>query len=84
MPSLPLDLHSYDCHFLLATFFFTAPEGAASVLSHSGVGLRSSDLDSCLKKDHVPGKDASVKCIDAVLGKVRLPCLRFMAVRNVP
>ena len=35
------------------------------------------------QKDHVPGKDASVKCFDAVLGKVHLPCLRFIAVRNV-
>ena len=64
--------------------FFTAPEGAASVLSRSGVALRSSGVDSCLRKDHVPGKDASVKCFEAVLGKVRLPCLRFVAARNVP
>ena len=47
-----------------------APERAASVLCHSGV--------------HLPGKDASFKCFDAVLGKVHLPCLRFIAVRIVP
>ena len=29
---------------------------------------------------HLPGKDASVKCFDAVLGKVHLPCWRFIAV----
>ena len=34
-------------------------------------------------KDNVPGKDASVKCFDAVLGKVRLPRLRFITVRKV-
>ena len=60
-----------------------APEGTASVLSHSGVALRSSGLDSCLREDHVREKDASVKCFDAVLGNVRLPCLRFITVRNV-
>ena len=65
-------------------FFFSAPEGVASVLSHSGVALRSSGLDSCLRKDHAPEKDASVKCFDAVLGKIRVPCLRFIAVRIVP
>ena len=79
---LPTVLRCYGRHFLFA--FFSAPEGAASVLSHSGVALRSSGLDSCLRKDHAPEKDASVKCFDAVLGKVRLPCLRFIAVRIVP
>ena len=32
----------------------------------------------------MPGKDASVKCFDAALGKVYLPCLRFIVVRNGP
>ena len=43
----------------------------------------SSSLGPCFRKDHLSGKDASVKCFDAVLGKVHLPCLRFIAVRNV-
>ena len=31
-----------------------------------------------------PERTRRVKCFDAVLGKVRLPCLRFIAVRIVP
>ena len=31
---------------------------------------------------HVPEKDMSVKCLDAVLGKVHLPCWSFIVVRN--
>ena len=30
----------------------------------------------------MPGIDASVECFDAVLGKVHLPCLRFIVVQN--
>ena len=67
MPFLPTVLRCYGRHFLFA-FFFSAPEGAASVLSNSGVALRSSGLDSCLWKDHAPENDASVKCFDDVLG----------------
>ena len=33
---------------------------------------------------HVPRKNASVKCFDAALGKVYLPCLRFIVVWNGP
>ena len=33
---------------------------------------------------HVSEKDASVKCLDAVPGKVHLPCWRFIVVRNGP
>ena len=32
----------------------------------------------------MPEKDASVKCLDAVLGKVHLPCWRFIVVRSWP
>ena len=58
-------------------FRITAPERAASVLRHSGVECCSSGLCFCLSKDLLPGKDA-------VLGKVHLPCLRFIAVKNMP
>ena len=47
-----------------------------SVLAASGLG-------DCPRYYHVPGKDASVKCFDA-LGQVYLPCLRFIVVRNGP
>ena len=47
-----------------------------SVLAASGLG-------DGPRYYHVPGKDASVKCFDA-LGQVYLPCLRFIVVRNGP
>ena len=48
---------------------------------HHSVFLRPvHDLKSYL----VPEKDASVKCLDAVLGKVHLPCWSFIVVRNGP
>ena len=37
-----------------------------------------------LKSYLVPEKDASVKCLDAVLGKVHVPCWSFIVVRNGP
>ena len=35
-----------------------------------------------LKSYLVPEKAASVMCLDAVLGKVHLPCWRFIVVRH--
>ena len=51
-----------------------APERTAIGVGRGVVGLRSSRQDAYLREGHVPRKDALVKCIDAVLGKVRLPC----------
>ena len=58
--------------------------GTACVLCHSGIALCSSGLGHSLRYYLVPGKDASMKCFEAVLGKVHLPCLRFIVVRNGP
>ena len=66
---LPADNHllgcdDNDCHFFTFSSRIKAPEQAASILCHSGVGL-----GFYLRKDHVPRKDASVKpkdvnCVD--------------------
>ena len=76
----------FHCYAFLppAQRLFYGTFRTASVPSHTGVALCSSSLDFCLRKDYVPGKDASVKCFDASLGKVRLLCLRSIALRKVP
>ena len=61
-----------------------APEGTACVLCHIGVALCSSGLGHGLRYYHAPEKDASVKCLDAVLGKVHLPCWCFIVLRDGP
>ena len=79
--------HAVSCRgtrLLPPLWNFLTPEGTACVLCHSGIALCSSGLSHGLRYYHVPGKDASVKCFDAVLGKVHLPCLRFVVVRHGP
>ena len=63
---------------------FLAQEGTACVLCHSGIALCSSGPGHGLRCYHVPGKDASVKSFDTVLGKVHLPCLMFVVVPHGP
>ena len=75
--------HVVALDFSSSSNTFLAPEGPACVC-HSGVTLCSSGLGHGLRYSHVPEKNASVKCLDAVLGKVHLPCWRFIVVRNGP
>ena len=80
---LPPALRCYGRQFLFASFS-TAPERANCVLCHSGVALCSSGLFYELRYYHVPGRVTSVRCFDAVMGKIHLPCGRFIVVRNGP
>ena len=68
---------------LLFDYLFLAPEGTVSVC-HRGITLCSSSLGHDLRSYHVPEKDASLKCLGDVLGKLHLPCWRFIVVRNGP
>ena len=84
MKGAPCSLVSWHSTSPSSSNTFLAPEGTACVLCHSGVALCSSGLGHGLRYYHVPEKDASEKCLDAVLGKVQLPCWRFIDVRNGP
>ena len=84
MKGAPCSLTSWHSTSPSSSYTFLALKGTACVLCHKGVALCSSGLGHGLWYHHVPDKDASVKCLDAVLGKVHRPCWRFMVVRNGP